>query len=91
MLAGCAGTDASKEIETLQSWRATVDLAANAQLHGWVTPRYARQLRNEGRKAVSQGDKLLSSGKVTAPQRDSLSSAGADLRAALTRLEHTGR
>lgn len=91
MLAGCAGTDASKEIETLQSWRATIDLAADARVRGWVTPRYARQLRDEGRKAVSRGDQLLSSDEVKPAERDSLSSAGAALRAALARLDRAGR
>ena len=89
--AGCGGGDASKEIETLQSWRATIDLAAEARLRGWVTPRYADQLRDEGRKAVSQGDQLTSSDNVTPSERDSLRAAGADLRAALARLDRTGR
>ena len=88
--AGCGGGDASKEIETLQSWRATIDLAAEARLHGWVTPRYADQLRDKGRRALSQGDELTSSDQVTPAERDSLSIAGAGLRAALARLDRTG-
>ena len=91
MLAGCGGTDASKEIETLHSWRATIDLAADARVRGWVTPRYADQLRDEGRKAVSQGDQVTTSGRVAPAERDSLRGAAADLRAALARLEQTGR
>ena len=55
-----------------------------------MTPRYARQLGDEGKKAVAQGDKLASSDKVTPAARDSLHSAGADLRAALTRLDAMG-
>jgi hypothetical protein len=90
-LAGCGGADPSKEIETLQSWRATIDLAADARLHGRVTPRYAHQLSDEGRKAAAQGEQVASGGKVTPAERDSLHSAGAELRAALTRLDSTGR
>lgn len=88
--AGCGGGGASKEIETLQSWRATIDLAAEARLRGWVTPRYADQLRDEARKAVSRGDDFTSSDQVTPAERDSLRAAGADLRAALVRLDRTG-
>jgi len=90
-LLGCGGADPSKEIETLQSWRATIDLATDAQLRGWVTPRYARQLLDEGRKAASQGDQLGASDKTRPAERDSLSAAGAELRAALGRLERAGR
>ncbi|HET9005012.1 MAG TPA: hypothetical protein VFN39_13495 [Gemmatimonadaceae bacterium] len=56
-----------------------------------MTPRYARQLSDEGRKAVVQGDELTSSDKVTAAERDSLAAAGASLRAALGRLDKSGR
>ena len=90
-LAGCGGADASKEIETLQSWRATIDLAADARVHGRVTPRYADQLRDEARKEVARGDRLAASDQATAAERDSLSAAGADLHASLARLARIGR
>lgn len=60
-------------------------------MRGWVTPRYVHQLRDEGRKAVSQGDDLLLSDKSDPADRDSLAAAGAALRAALGRLDRTGR
>jgi hypothetical protein len=90
-LAGCGGADASKEIETLQSWRATIDLAAGARVRGWVTPRYADQLRDEAREEASRADRLTSSGRLTPAERDSLSVAGAGLRASLARLDRSGR
>jgi hypothetical protein len=89
--AGCGGADAKKEVETLESWRATIDLASDARVRGWVTPRYADQLRDKAREAVSQGGQLAASDKVTPAERDSLSAAGARLRAALGRLDRTGR
>lgn len=91
IVAGCGGADASKEIETLHSWRATIDLTADARLRGWVTPGYAHQLSEEGRKAASQGDELLFSDKSDPADRDSLAAAGTALRAALGRLDRTGR
>ena len=91
VVAGCGGADASKEIETLHSWRATIDLTAEARLRGWVTPRYAHQLSDEGRKAVVQGEDPLFSDRSDSAGRDSLAAAGAALRAALGRLDRTGR
>lgn len=90
-LAGCGGANASKEIETLHSWRATIDLTAEAQLRGWVTPRYARDLSRQGEKAVSHGDDLLFSDRADPAEVDSLAAAAAALRAALGRLHRTGR
>lgn len=90
-LAGCGGADATKEIETLRSWRATADLATEARLRGWVTPRYAQQIRDEGRKAASEGDRLASGGQVASTEADSLRAAGAALHQSLARLDRTGR
>lgn len=88
---GCGGGDASKEIETLQSWRATIDLAAEAQLKGWVTPRYASQLRERAREELSTTARAPGGEKATAAERDSLATARRDLEASLARLERTGR
>jgi len=85
---GCGGGGASKQIETLQSWQATIDLAANAQLRGWVTPRYVDQLRDEAQKAIKKGEQAMSSAKPA--ERDSLSSASTQVRAALDRLDRVG-
>jgi hypothetical protein len=85
---GCGGTDPSKQIETLQSWRATIDLATEARVKGWVTPRYVKQLRDEARLAVTAGDKAMSKAKPA--ERDSLSAAGRDLRVSLARLDRAG-
>jgi hypothetical protein len=85
----CGGADASKEIETLHSWQATIDLAAEARVKGWVTPRYVAQLRDKARLAVTEGDQAMS--KATPAERDSLSAAGTALRASLAQLDRTGR
>lgn len=84
----CGGGGASKQIETLQSWQATIDLADSAQLRGWVTPRYAHQLRDEARKAVKAGEQAMSKAKPA--ERDSLAAANRELRASLARLERVG-
>jgi hypothetical protein len=60
-------------------------------LNGWVTPRYARQLGDEGRKAASKGEQVGASGEVTPAERDSLRDAAAALRTSLARLDRTGR
>jgi hypothetical protein len=60
-------------------------------LRGWVTPRYAKQLGDEGRKAASEGEQVSASGQVTPAERDSLRDAGAALRTSLARLDRTGR
>jgi hypothetical protein len=86
----CGGGDASKEIETLQSWRATIDLAANAQLRGWVTSRYVTQLRDKARDALKKSDSDKSSEKASAAQRDSLSTARRELETSLAKLERLG-
>jgi hypothetical protein len=86
----CGGGDASKEIETLQSWRATIDLAANARLRGWVTSRYVSQLRDEARDALKKSDSDKSSEKASAAQRDSLDTARRDLETSLAKLERLG-
>ena len=85
----CGGANASKQIETLHSWRATIDLAARAQVAGWVTPRYVDQLRDGARLAVAAGDQAMSKAKPA--ERDSLSTAGRELRASLARLDRVGR
>ena len=87
--AGCSGANPSKEIETLRSWRATIDLAVEARLHGWVTPRYTDQLRDEARTAAAAGDQAMASASPS--RRDSLLAAGNALRASLDRLDRTGR
>jgi len=84
----CGGADASKQIETLHSWRATIDLAARARVEGWVTPRYVEQLRDGARLAVAAGDQAMS--KASPSERDSLLVAGRELRAALAQLDRAG-
>jgi hypothetical protein len=84
----CGSGGASKQVETLQSWRATIDLAAGAQLRGWVTPRYVDELRDEAQKAIKKGQQAMSSAKPA--ERDSLRSANAQLSAALDRLDRVG-
>ena len=86
----CGGSDASKEIETLQSWRATIDLAARAQLQGWVTPRYADQLRDRAREELKTVASAPPDPKESAAQRDSIATARRDLEVSLARLERTG-
>lgn len=86
----CGGGGASKEIETLQSWRATIDLAAEAQLKGWVTPRYASQLRDEARDELATTARASSDEKASTAERDSLAIARRALEASLARLERTG-
>jgi hypothetical protein len=88
LCSACGGTDASKEVETLRSWRATIDLAADARLHGWVTPRYADQLRDAAGKAVTAGDRAMAG--ATPAERDTLRDAGRDLRLSLVRLDRVG-
>jgi len=85
----CSGGDASKDIETLQSWRATIDLAAEAQLHGSVTPRYAAQLRDRAREELATVAKSPDK-KATVAERDSIAAARGALEASLVRLERTG-
>lgn len=87
---GCGGGDASKEIETLQSWRATIDLAAEAQLKGWVTSRYASQLRDKARDELATTARASGDQKTTAAEHDSLATARRELEASLARLERTG-
>ncbi len=87
-MSACGGGGASKQIETLQSWRATIDLAAEARLRGWVTPRYVDQLRDEARKAVKAGEQSVPAAKPA--ERDSLVAANAGLRASLARLDRVG-
>lgn len=86
----CGGGDPSKEIDTLQSWRATIDLAGNARLHGWVTSRYVTQLRDEARDALTKSDSDKSSEKASPAERDSLATARHDLEASLANLDRLG-
>lgn len=86
----CGGGDASKQIETLQSWRATIDLAAEAQLKGWVTPRYASQLRDKARAELATTAHASSDEKTPPAERDSLATARHALEASLARLDRTG-
>jgi hypothetical protein len=86
---GCGGGGASKEIQTLQSWRATIDLAAEAQLRGWVTPRYAAQLRDRARDELAATAKSRDK-KESAAERDSIAAARHELEMSLARLERTG-
>ena len=86
---GCGGGGASKEIETLQSWRATIDLTAEAQLRGWVTPRYAAQLGDRARDALATATGSPDA-KASASERDSIATARHELEMSLARLERTG-
>lgn len=87
LILACGNGGATKEIETLQSWRATADLAAEAQLKGWVTPRYAAQLGDKARAALATAARAPSDAKVSPGERDSLATARRALAASLARLE----
>ena len=86
----CAGSDPGKEIQTLQSWRATIDLAGEAQLRGWVTPRYVAQLRAEAENEARAAGEALSRNDVPGAQRDSITTARRDLERSLARLAEVG-
>ena len=89
LLAACGGAgSAKKEVETLDSWRATIDLTSEAQLRGWVTPRYAHQLRDKARVALDQAEKSVASPKMSTAARDSVTTAA---RALATSVQSLGR
>lgn len=87
----CGGGSATKEIATLHSWRATIDLAAEGQLKGWVTPRYVAQLRDQARIELATTSDASAYPKIPAAQRDSLAAARRDLASSLERLRRIGR
>lgn len=53
-LLACGGEDPEKSIESLDSWRSTVQLATTALRLGWVTPRYAKQIRDRATAALNE-------------------------------------
>ena len=89
-LAACGGGGAKQQVESLDSWRATIDLATEAQLRGWVTPRYAHQLRDEARTALADAAKSANSSDLSAAARDSVTDAARSLEAAVASLERVG-
>ena len=91
LLGACGGGgSAKKEVETLDSWRATLDLASEAQLSGWVTPRYAHQLRDKARIALEQAAKSATAGKMSSAARDSVTLASQALEKSVRSLERVG-
>jgi hypothetical protein len=91
MLAACGGGgSAKKQVETLDSWRATIDLTSEAQLHGWVTPRYAHQLRDKARVALDQARKSAANAKMSTAARDSVTLASHALEKSVHSLEQVG-
>jgi outer membrane biogenesis lipoprotein LolB len=91
LLAACSGgAGAKQEVETLDSWRATIDLASEAQFRGWVTPRYAHQLRDKARIALNQAAKSATSAKMSAAARDSVTLASQALEKSVRSLERVG-
>jgi hypothetical protein len=90
LLACGSGGGAEKEVESLDSWRATIDLTAHAQLRGWVTPRYAHQLRDKARIALADAAKTAASPDMSAAARDSLTVASRALEKSVASLERVG-
>ena len=91
LLAACGGGgSAKKQVETLDSWRATIDLTSEAQLRGWVTPRYAHQLRDKARVALDQAAQTAASAKMSAAARDSVTRASHALETSVESLERVG-
>jgi hypothetical protein len=89
-LLACGGGSVDKEVETLQSWRRTIDFAGEARLRGWVTPRYVRQLRDEAHAELGTAAKLAASGKASLAGRDSLTVAAAELQHSIAHLDRAG-
>ena len=91
LLAACSGGgSAKKEVETLDSWRATIDLTSEAQIRGWVTPRYAHQLRDKARIAIDQAAKTAAVPDMPTAARDSVTLASQALEKAVRSLEQVG-
>ena len=91
ILVACGGNGgAKKEVESLDSWRATIDLTSEAQLRGWVTPRYAHQLRDKARIALSDAAKTAAAPGMSAAARDSVMLASQSLETAVRSLEQVG-
>lgn len=89
-LLACGGGGARKEVESLESWRATIDLTAHAQLRGWVTPRYAHQLRDKARIALDDAAKSASSPNMSPAARDSVTRSSRELEKSVAALERVG-
>ena len=91
-LVACAGGGggAKNEVETLASWRATIDLAAEARMRGWVTPRYVHQLRDKARIALADASKMEKSAKLSAAAQDSVTDASRALVRSLASLDLVG-
>ena len=87
---GGGGGGAKKEVESLDSWRATIDLTSEAQLRGWVAPRYAHQLRDKARIALSDAAKTAAAPGMSAAARDSVMLASQSLETAVRSLEQVG-
>ena len=90
LLACGGGGGAQKEVESLDSWRATIDLTAHAQLRGWVTPRYAHQLRDKARIALADAAKSAASPDMSPAARDSVRHSSRELEKSVSALERVG-
>ncbi|HEX2778522.1 MAG TPA: hypothetical protein VHM30_03415 [Gemmatimonadaceae bacterium] len=53
-MVACGGDDPEKSIESLDSWRSSVQMATTAVRLGWVTPRYAKQVRDRATAALNE-------------------------------------
>lgn len=74
-LAACSGgSDPKKQIETLQSWQASVSLATDAVHRGWTPRRYGEQLRDRANAALNESRQ--------SPPKGASDSALAELRSA---------
>jgi hypothetical protein len=89
-LLACGGGGTKKQVESLESWRATIDLTGEAQLRGWVTPRYAHQLRDKARTELATAAKMAAGGKLSSAARDSVTNASRALERSLASLERVG-
>lgn len=88
--AACSGGGASRAIERMHSWQATIELADTARVNGWVTPRYAQQLRDQARQELDAARQAAGSGRASPVQRDSLTAAADSLEMSLATLERAG-
>jgi hypothetical protein len=85
-LAACGGDDPAKQVESLDSWRATAEMATTAVRLGHVTPRYARQIRDRATATLNEAREKPTPG-ATAQQRRELDAAERRLASAVDTLD----
>ena len=92
LVAGCGGGGGvDEQLDTLQSWRETLQLAAALHARDAVTDRALAQLRDGAREAIAQAHQQLAQSAKTA-QDSARVRAGADsLAATLAQLDTASR